>query len=325
MTTTVLPFSIWTVQSGPQTDGLTKAELPHLRAWLAQSQRTQGMHDDEQPAQERPATFTPPHERVLAQSQGWALNDGCLPWAALEASAKGWDPAPAWAFITLCNWHVSHGQATLSDPAHLGVDAATNEVLLSAMQPFFAEDGIVLHPYHPGVWLAQSALFRNLPTASLDRVIGRNIDPWLVGHPLLRRLQNEMQMLLYTHALNDGRTPAINSFWVHGAGALPHEADVRTPNNTIFSTPCHVPDAPSVAALRNAALQQDFVGWLQAWQAVDVEVIQPLLQSAQPQEQLVLCGEHVAHVHNRVAHGWWQRLTQTFKTKPMNQVIGVSP
>lgn len=319
MTTTLLPFSIWTCQ-GPEADLLARAELPHLRAWLAQSQRTQVLADAE-PTQGRLASYTPPHERVLAHAQGWDLADGCMPWAAQAAAALGHDATAAWAFITLCNWHVSNGQVTLGDPAHLKIDAATNDALLQTMRSFFAEDGIVLHPYREGMWLAQSPMFANLPTASLDRVIGRNIDPWLVGHTVLRRLQNEMQMLLYTHAVNETRTLTINSFWVHGAGALP---------KVTTSSTCHLPDATSVEALRTAALQQDLVGWLEAWQAVDVEVIQPLLQTQQAQNsqsptQLVLSGDHVAHVYEAKAPSWWQRLLHNFKTTPMNQVIGVSP
>ena len=318
MTTTVLPFSLWTVQ-GPEADLLAQAELPHLRAWLAQSQRTQVLVDAE-PDAGRLATYTPPHERVLAKVQGWSFADGCLPWAAHAAAAQGLDASKPWAFVTLCNWHVSNGQVTLGDPAHLGIEAETNQVLFNAMRTFFAEDGIALHPHREGVWLAQSPLFDNLPTASLDRVIGRNIDPWLVGHAVLRRLQNEMQMLLYTHAVNEGRALTINSFWVHGAGALPQ---------AMASNQSHVPDAACVAALRAAALQQDLVGWLEAWQAVDVEVIQPLLQTLQTptpqtQTQLVLCGDHVAHVYEAMAPTWWQSLMHKFKKMSMNQVIGVS-
>jgi hypothetical protein len=317
MTTTVIPFSLWTVQ-GPEADLLAQAELPHLRAWLAQSQRTQVVADAE-PTEGRLATFTPPHERVLASAQGWPLVDGCLPWAAQAAAAQGLDASKAWAFVTLCNWHVSNGQVTLGDPAHLDIDANTNAVLFQAMHTFFAEDGMALHPYRNGVWLAQSELFENLPTASLDRVIGRNIDPWLVGHPVLRRLQNEMQMLLYTHAVNDGRALTINSLWWHGAGALP------TVMSATASGPCHVPDALCVAALRAAALQQDLVGWLEAWQAVDAQVIQPLLQTPAAHQSLVLCGDSVAHVHEAMVPSWWRSMMQKLKPMSMNQVIGVCP
>src|SRR5437763_1159979 len=61
-----------------------------------------------------------------------------------------------------------------------------------------------------------------------DRVIGRVVDPWLPRSDrakTVRRLQQEMQMLLYTHDVNEERTrrglPAVNSFWVSGTGALP--------------------------------------------------------------------------------------------------------
>ena len=45
-------------------------------------------------------------------------------------------------------------------------------------------------------------------TPSLDRVIGANVKPWVTdGHlpAALRRLQSEMQMLLYNHPVNDVR------------------------------------------------------------------------------------------------------------------------
>jgi hypothetical protein len=75
-------------------------------------------------------------------------------------------------------------------------------------------------------------MFDGLPTASLDRVIGRNIDRWLPDTAparLLRRLQNEVQMVLHTHALNDEREaarpmPTVNSVWLSGCGRLPDGA-----------------------------------------------------------------------------------------------------
>ena len=73
-------------------------------------------------------------------------------------------------------------------------------------------------------WLLE----RVLPAASLDRVVGRTIDDWMPRTPQagpLRRLQQEMQMLLYTLPLNDERQRGgllpVNSFWLHGTGALP--------------------------------------------------------------------------------------------------------
>jgi hypothetical protein len=323
--TTLIPFSLWTTQ-GPEASVLAKAELPNLSAWLARAQRVAVQVDQAQ--EPLLATLSPPHERVWAQTIGWPVSDGCLPWAARAAAGRGLPSAASpsgWAFITLCNWHVSNGQVTLGDPAHLHIDAATDATLFQAMQGFFAEDGIALHPYKPGQWLAQSSLLVDLPSASLDRVIGRNIDPWLVGShvtaqalspaaQLLRRLQNEMQMLLYTHPVNEGRSLAINSFWLHGTGALPDSQ----PSG-------HEPDV--VGGLRQCALQQDFIGWLEAWQRIDAQVIAPLLArlAAGEPQRLVLCGEHECHVYDSASPSLWQRLSTHLVRPALDSVLAVAP
>ena len=327
--TTLIPFSLWTTH-GPEATVLAKAELPNLRTWLAQAQRVDVQVD----AVQEPllATLSPPHERAWAQTIGWSVTDGYLPLAAraaVELAPTASPPASSsgWAFITLCNWHVSNGQVTLGDPAYLQIDEATDAALFNAMQPFFAEDGIALHPYKPGQWLAQSHLFTDLPTASLDRVIGRNIDPWLVGShvaadalspaaKLLRRLQNEMQMLLYTHSVNEGRSLTINSFWVHGTGALPMDA-----NKSVQQEPA------VIHTLRHSALQQDLIGWLEAWQHVDAHVIPPMLArvAAGVPQRLVLCGEHAFHVYDSAAPSLWQRLRTHFAPTSLDTVLAVAP
>ncbi len=321
--TVLIPFSLWTLH-GPEASVLAKAELPHLRTWLAQAKRVDVQVD----AVQEPllATLSPPHERAWALAAGWPAQDGCLPWAARAAAERGLaasDATDGWAFINLCNWHVSNGQVTLGDPAYLHIDEATDAKLFQAMQSFFAEDGIALHPYKPGQWLAQSPLLTDLPTASLDRVIGRNIDPWLVGShvaadalspaaKLLRRLQNEMQMLLYTHPVNEGRGLTINSFWVHGTGAL---------------SPTTRAEPEVIHTLRESALKQDLMGWLEAWQHVDTHVIAPMLArvAAGESQRLVLCGEHEFHVYDSAAPSIWQRLLTRFAPTSLDTVLAVAP
>jgi hypothetical protein len=342
--TTLIPFSLWTAH-GPEASVLAKAELPHLRTWLAQARRVETQVD----AVQEPllATLSPPHERAWALAAGWSAQDGCLPWAARAAAeldldatlAKkiasheaqtsfGFTASPTgWAFVTLCNWHVSNGQVTFGDPAYLQIDDATDTTLFNAMQSFFAEDGIALHPYKPGQWLAQSPLLADLPTASLDRVIGRNIDPWLVGShvaadalspaaKLLRRLQNEMQMLLYTHPVNDGRSLTINSFWVHGTGTLPSDKNKNAQ-----------PEPVIIQTLRQSALQQDLIGWLEAWQHVDAHAIAPMLArvAAGEPQRLVLCGKHEFHVYDSAAPSLWQRVRTRFAPTSLDTVLAVAP
>ena len=174
-------------------------------------------------------SLSPPHERALAQALGLPFTDegdGLIPWAAWEAVRSGLDarPGQGWAWVTPCHWAMGREHATLTDPAALGLSEAESRTLLAAMAPYFYTDGIRLHFLRADRWLAEGDVFCSLPTASLDRVLGRDVDPWLPKNKTLMRLQNEMQMLLYTHAVNDARGAArqwpVNSFWLSGSGAL---------------------------------------------------------------------------------------------------------
>ena len=336
--TLVIPYALWT-GSGLPVEWPSKGELTNLRQWLCQVQRTQVRHA--LPAGDLPASLSMPHEQAWAAALGWQMPDGCLPWAAIAAEAHHLSAdTSAWCFVTLCNWHVRNGQVTMGDPAQVAIDAQTDAQLFHAMQDFFAQDGIVLHPYLPGHWLAQSDVFANLPTASLDRVMGRNMDPWLVGSDsptgaasLLRRLQNEMQMLLYTHPVNADRPISINSVWWHGAGALPAGATQGATRNWQATVP-HLELLPSsvspsgfntsaLPALRTAALQQDGMAWMQAWRTLDQTLFAELCAMSQEglAPQVVFAGELEWHVYDArpatVWGKWLSRLGSTDVLSPL--------
>ena len=168
-----------------------------------------------------------------------------------------------------------------------------------------AEDGITLHYDQPTRWLASSPLFATLATASLERVQGRDVRAWMPNPRearTLHRLQSEMQMLLYTHPFNDARTaqglPAINSFWVHGTGALP--ADLTTP-----AQPPQVADT-----LRAPALREEWRAWASAWTALDAGPVAELLRQAEQGQpvRLTLSGEHSAQTFHTAPLGLVQRI-----------------
>jgi hypothetical protein len=129
----------------------------------------------------------------------------------------------------------------------------------------------------------------------------------------LRRLQNEMQMLLYTHPVNERRIarglPAVNSFWISGTGresallgaplhstslsSFDAEAETQyvpaapedhwhdaTPGiaglpKSLESLTVHIPQA-----LREAALREDWQAWAAAWKEIDATYCVDLLRSA---------------------------------------------
>ena len=256
-------------------------------------------------------TLSPPHERALAQHMGLWAGDGKTPWAAHELSnsqAFGYQNSQAWATITPCFWHVGVDQIQMLHPDGLHLTEEDSRTVLEAVRPYFAEDGIMLHYDSPTRWFVQSPLFDGLATASLDRVVGRNVNAWMpegAQAAPLRRLQNEMQMLLYTHPVNDRRQAAgllaVNSFWVSGAGALPAD----------------IPAQPSITVLddlHTPALHENWDSWSAAWQQLDSTVLKDLSDKAWRGErfELILCGERAAQHWRSFSPTLAQRLKHPF-------------
>jgi len=325
----VIPSALVDPEDSAFVQALAGMRLPHLSALLARSRVQRSL---EHPAQ-RLSTV---HEWAQAQAWGWTPTDGLLPWAAMRAQALGLDTAgeQAWAVLTLCHWHVAQGQITMASPALLSVTDAESDDLRLAMQAYCEQDGIQLHPDGPGQWLAASELFRDLPTASMDRVVGHAVEDWWAGAGIsqpseaaqhLRRLQNEMQMLFYTHACNESRNPAINSFWISGTGDLPkgglHPPSLGMANDL---SPSHAAPAlqtltgdgmwphpawlhPAVQRLHQAAQMRHVAAWVEAWHALDAQLLAPLANA--PHAQLVLCGTRHACVVQSEASAWpsWWR------------------
>lgn len=293
---------------------LPTLQLPQLEALLALlAVQDEDAQDDD--------TLSPPHERALARAWGVRGGDGMLPWAALEAQRADLPGArdAAWGQVTLCHWQVGMSEVVLGDPARMAIESAEADALLAAARPFFEEDGIALFATaRPGHWLARSALFDGLATASPDRAIGQPLAQWLpmsdAARPL-RRLQNEMQMLLYTTRVNDERTARgllpINSFWLSGTGRLP-------------STPPAPAVVPTVdGSLRDAALQDDGEAWARAWQALDAGPIADLLARSRRGEAVVLtlCGDRVAQRWAPVRRGPVQRFLSRFGRQRPSSVL----
>ena len=298
---------------------LKPASLQNLAKLLSGMQLTEADRGDAM-------SLSPPHERVLAKAVGLMATpvDGLIPWAALQAagiSGLTQGDRQAWGLVTPCHWAMGREHATMADPAALALTETESRTLLAAMQPYFQTDGIALHYISPTEWLAQGELLRQMPTASLDRVLGRNVDPWLpdvTSAPVLRRLQNEMQMLLYTHPLNDERSArrqwSVNSFWISGTGALDGSAGAAPPSET-----------PRVLrTLARAALADDWQAYCEAWAALDANEFASLLQARRAGKpvRLTLSGERNAHTYQSAKPGLGARIAGLFKSTDPMAVFG---
>ena len=268
-----------------------------------------------------PDTLTPLAERMRSNSLGLQGPDGLIPWAAADAQQLGLTKThghAGWAWITPCHLTAQSNQVRMDDPLDLHITTQECDTLRGAMKRYFEEDGITLHPLSNGTWLAFGPVFKDLPTASLERVAGNSIDAWMPQQEHakhLRRLQNEMQMLLYTHAVNDSRTArglaTINAFWISGTGT-PGPAPANPPERMEL-----------LEGLRKTALQDDAFGWMQAWQELDRTRLAELLQSVKAGKtvQLTLCGERTAVTLETQDKPWWGRIQQRFSTASSQQLL----
>jgi hypothetical protein len=242
-----------------------------------------------------------PHLQKLLASLNCVAQSNSLPEAAPvsqdalmphESCFSAWGLSPQWdetACITPCHWQVGMNEVIMLNPLEIGLTEAESRALLEAFQPYLAEDGLQASYESPLLWRAKSALFKDLPLASLDRVIGNNVNAWMPkathGSPSrqLQRLQSEMQMLLYQHPVNDLRSQqgkwTVNSFWVH--------REMQQLYTQALPAQVHM-------ALRTSALDKQAAPWRLAWEHLDISVCQPLLTALQAGHEvsLTLCGDH---------------------------------
>lgn len=295
----LIPLAASTTPSAAaRLQGLALPTLDALLATLAETARDAG--DD--------SSLSPPHERALARALGLSGDDGRLPWAAYRAQLDGIDPAGlAWGMLTPVHLHVGTDGVTLADPHALQLDAGDARALFDAVHPLLQSEGVTLVWGAPLRWYAAHESLADLPTASIDRAISRHIDPWLPPRGqarLLRRLQNEVQMLLYTHPVNEARLARgalpVNSFWLSGCGIGQRTQAARPP--TVDDT------------LRASALAGDWAAWADAWRALDAGPLRDLLARARRGEpvRLTLAGQRHAAQWDAGRAGWLERLRRRF-------------
>jgi len=309
----LIPFAACSADACQQ--ALQTLPLPNLSALLQRLTPTEFDAGDD-------FALSLPHERALARALGLPADNGLIPWAARDVLKNGGQPGTAaWAFITPCHWRLATDHFLMDDPDLLQIEEQESKELMGAMAGFFLEDGITLHYASPTCWRAEGEVFRGLPSASLDRVRGRSLDIWMPegeqGRPL-RRLQSEMQMLLYTHPVNDAREARglapVNAFWASGAGAWPEGA-----RSGMFPADLHMPQHLSPAALR-----ADWPAWAKAWQQLDATACADLLAHLQQHGQgtLTLCGERSAQRFEAKPRSLGAKISGFFsRTRPSDLLV----
>jgi hypothetical protein len=149
----------------------------------------------------------------------------CAP-AKLAAEADGLDTAGRhWLLAEPSHLRVDRDRALLADTGILSISQEEADALLASLNQHFEPDGIVFHAPAPNRWYASLATPSKAEFTPLCDVVGEDINRHLPkgeGGLIWSRFLNELQMLLYTHPVNDAReergVPTINTVWFWGEG-----------------------------------------------------------------------------------------------------------
>ncbi|KQW52075.1 MULTISPECIES: hypothetical protein [unclassified Roseateles] len=270
---------------------LASLALPNLAAQLARLSPAETWGSDELSAQ-------PPHH--LAEA---ALRQQAAPSAAAWAVDAG--PELAWALMSPVHLAVGTDGVDVLPPAALQLSESDAARIVGVLRELWSEaEGWQWRLLDATRWaIGHASALDGLSAASIERAAGRPIEPWLPDSRVLRRWQNEAQMLLHGHALNLEREargePAVNSVWIGDIG----RSSGRAADVTV--------DARLTEPLQNG----DLAAWVEAWQRLDAG---PL---SQPLTNLTLCGERFARRFTAQPLSLLARLRRRFQSSDVAAVL----
>lgn len=290
------------LQAFEQTAAFNPAEK--LVYWRENTADRVELHED---------SLSMPHEIAYARAVGLPCDEGLIPWAAYKTQTTG-QPC---AWVHPCRLEVGMTDMVLQPTDRLQLTDAESRELHALIAPYFEQDGMTLRYHSASKWLALGDQFAKFECASLARVQGRSINeflPDLGEFPLqlkMSRLQAEVQMLLYTHPLSEARLarslPAVNSFWVDGAGGL--EA-LPAPQAHIQLDMRLAGAAHSQAAYNSA--------WAQLLSDAQQQAAQALASGAA--FCITFCGEKSAITLRPGKPSWRQKISSLLARKPLQNV-----
>jgi hypothetical protein len=156
----------------------------------------------------------------IAKQQDWPVAPWLARAAGIDADGAYWLCADPARYVVGAS-DVRLG-ALLDD-----LDAADAQTLVAMFNAHFSADGIRLFASSPAHWFARADPAPRIGTRPPDAALGAPLLTYLAAGPdatRWRRWQNEMQMLLFEHAVNRRREASglapIDGVWLWGGGSL---------------------------------------------------------------------------------------------------------
>lgn len=252
-----------------------------------------------------------PHERWLAQAfQGSNApeNNTSPPVAPALMRSFGLDPgAGTWFIVQPVHIHIARDHLVLTDPRQLMLSEQDARALFDIAAPLFEEYGKDLCYGNSDTWFIRADDWRELRTSTPDAASSHNIDIWMPRGPSerdWRKLQNEVQMHWFNHAINETREShrlkPVNSLWLWGGA--PEDTSLASNYTdtfnlsgwmTSFAAPKHAASATAqdvlaakpqqglvmLDTLLEPALSNDWSRWLDGMHVLEEKWFSPLLQA----------------------------------------------
>jgi hypothetical protein len=301
--TLVLPYALPAPEFAPD---LTRAlESPALAALLSRTSSHRRV-----PA--HPAARVLPHELWLARSLG-LLTDEHPGFAAAAMRGFGLQPdAGTWFIINPAHIEIARSHLSMADPRHLGLSEEDSRALFEAARPSFDEAGHALLYGDAATWFMRADDWAGMDTASPDSALGMNLTDWMPTGPrapAYRKLQNEVQMVWFTHPANAARVarglPPVNAFWPWSRTEVPPmtTADSKTvvPAQAGTQFPKQEPgNLQSIASFETP-------GWLSALAPRKVSTLSEITTNLR-ENTLLICGNVSAPAIAADWSGWLHQM-----------------
>lgn len=149
-------------------------------------------------------------------------------YAALSWLGEGNDPgAYCWMYADPVHFVLQRDHFSLACPAPLALTEQESTSLLADINRHFGQEGLHFCRSASGSWFLRTEHAPEISTFLLKEAAGHDVrmfQPQGPQAPYWKRLQNEIQMLLHEHPVNQLREAraelAVNSLWISGQGRL---------------------------------------------------------------------------------------------------------
>jgi hypothetical protein len=155
----------------------------------------------------------------------------------VRASVQDEPPGGTWAVAQPVHLVTAIGHLRLAPPHRLAITPDEARDLLATVNGHLAGTGRTFTIGSPDVWSLQCADALDCVAFEPEHALGRNVRDFMpTGRDgaAVRSLMNEIQMLLHEHPVNERRarqgSPAINSLWLWGFGAVAPPEHAALPN-----------------------------------------------------------------------------------------------